>query len=787
MRLLIAFLALLALPVTASARVVNAEDILPPGQSGFVSVTGVPDGTGSPHLTDQSDMFVNFVRKPHTFGQPGVEESPKPGVKIVRDSFGVPAITADSLANMWWGAGYAVAQDRLFQMELFRRATTGRLAEILGEGYLDDDLIARRDYYTREERGRMLAALPPGLRERVIPYKDGVNAWIDHVRSNPDDMPGEFPALGVELTDWTEDDSIAVGIYLARTVPSSSGVELQNLRTLRAIGPQAFDALLPLRTPDANPSVPPRYGRFPSNPGPLNPKKRARQERAAFARTLEVSKDWELPAEGTVAAARASVAEGLVGHVGGSYMFAVRKKRPERGAFLFNGPQLGYSIPELFVELEVHAPGYDVRGVTAAGVPLVAIGHNGDVAWGYTSGLSDEDDLYAEELIAPEQYKFDGQTREMECRDETFTYRSPPTDLLSFPDVVPGAGSRTERICRTLHGPVEVRAGNRAYARRYAIWMRELETLEGLTALTEAKNIRDVDRALLKVTWNENIIAADSQGNIGYWHPGLHPLRPKGFDERLPFPGTGEAEWRGLLPRRRTPHVINPRRGYLFNWNNIPSAGWTNGDSEASERASGPFHRSAWLARNVRDVAARPTWEGARGAVFKSGTIAQQRPLFEDRLRAAGQGSAGRAALIFDALLKWDGSYHQVDANGTVDPGVDIWEIFKDEAELVAVERLAGPGAADRAKHLLGGTGSSHQFDISNGEAYALRTLDDAGLRQAAEGTFAKLAKKYATEDVSKWRAPRQMYSVSAQGAAAWNDIPFFDRGTWEQVVELAP
>ncbi|HEV2813574.1 MAG TPA: penicillin acylase family protein, partial [Solirubrobacteraceae bacterium] len=213
MRLLLAALVVLALPASASAGVVNAEDILPPGQSGHVSLEGVPSGTGSPHLTDQSDMFVNFQRKPHTFDQPGVEERTRAGVTIVRDKFGVPAITADSLESMWWGAGYAVAQDRLFQLELFRRATTGRLAEILGESYLDDDLIARRDYYTAEERAQMLAAVPPGLRERLTPYKDGVNAWIAHVRENPEDLPGEFTALGVMPTDWTEDDSVAVGIF----------------------------------------------------------------------------------------------------------------------------------------------------------------------------------------------------------------------------------------------------------------------------------------------------------------------------------------------------------------------------------------------------------------------------------------------------------------------------------------------------------------------------------------------------------------------------------------------
>ena len=784
MRLLTALLLVLALPSSAVAAVVNAEDILPPGQSGFVSLSGVPDGTGSPHLTDQSDMFVNFRRKPHTFNQPGTEERPRGDVRIVRDEFGVPAIHGDTPEAMWWGAGYAVAQDRLFQLELFRRATTGRLAEILGEGYLDDDIIARRDYYTADERARMLAAVPSSLRDRLTPYRDGVNAWIAHVQEHPEDLPGEFTALGVMPRPWTLDDSVAVGIFLARTVPSGSGVELQNLRTLRAIGPEAFDALLPLRTPGAIPSIPPREGWFPSNPG-----LKAEQARAAFARTLEVSRAWDVPSEGEVAGARANVAEGLIGRVGGSYMYAVRKKPPERGAFVFNGPQLGYSIPELFVELEVHAPGYQVRGVTAAGVPLVAIGHNGTVAWGYTSGLSDEDDLYAEQTVAgsPEKYVFDGVERDMECRDEEFTWRSPPTDLLSFPDVVPGAGSKTERICRTVHGPVEVRAGNIAYARRYAIWLRELETLEGLTLLTQAQNIRDVDRALQRVTWNENIVAADSQGNIGYWHPGLHPLRPKGFDERLPFPGTGEAEWRGLLPRRRTPHVINPRRGWVFNWNNVPSAGWTNGDSEASERATGPYHRAAWLRRVVREFAARPTWDGARGVIFRAGTTAQQRPLAEQRLRAAGASSSGRAALVFDALLRWDGSYQHVDDANTVDPGVAIWEQFKDEAELVAVERLAGPGAADRASHLLGGTGSSHAFDISNGEAYALRTLDDAGLQAAAEATFTKLATRFETDDVSRWREPRRMYEVSAQGAASWDDIPFFDRGTWEQVVELAP
>lgn len=131
------FLGLLAAAAPAHAATIRAETVLPPGQSGFVSVFGVTSGTGSPHLYDQTALFSSFRWKPASFGQPGEAVEPRPGVRIVRDRYGVPAITATSEQDMWWGAGYAVAQDRLFQLELFRRATTGTLSEIVGRRYLD--------------------------------------------------------------------------------------------------------------------------------------------------------------------------------------------------------------------------------------------------------------------------------------------------------------------------------------------------------------------------------------------------------------------------------------------------------------------------------------------------------------------------------------------------------------------------------------------------------------------------------------------------------------------------
>jgi penicillin G amidase len=774
-----------ALPAAAQARILQAEDVLPPGQSGYVSLTGTPSGTGSPHLTDQTPLFTSFRFKSAMFDQPGAESSPRAGVKVVRDAYGVPAITGASDYDAWWGVGYAVAEDRLFQLELFKRAASGRLAEILGPDYLDDDLIARRDYYTTPEIQAMGRRMPPALFRRVEAYRDGINAWIAKVRSNPTLLPGEFAALGVQLNDWTAEDSLRIGVLLARTIPSDNGLELDNARAFKAIGTKAFSKLLPLRTPGRISTVPRSEGLFPSQPG-----RTRKQERAAYKRSQRFVKGLPLPPRVAASSSRPVI------HVGGSYMWAVsRAKFTKKGrvkkpgpAYLFNGPQLGYSIPELFVEFELHSPGQRVRGVSAAGVPIVGIGHNADVAWGFTSGLSDEDDLYAERLAGSQGYRFKGQTRRMDCRDESFQYRTPPTDL---PDTIgellggqagPPAGSTTERICRTLHGPVEARAGDRAYARRYATWGRELETIVGLSALNDAKDVRGVDRAMRGVTWNENVIAADSRGNIGYWHPGLHPLRPRNYDERLPYPGTGEAEWRGLLNRKRTPHSINPPQGYLFNWNNMPSLGWTNGDAPARERTSGKYHRSAWLRREVRALKRHPSYARHRGVDRTNGTIAQQRPLFSARLKKARKRAHGRARVLLAELARWNGSYNDADSRNTVAPGVAIWEEFKGQAELVAF-RAFKPGAG----LLSNGASSSHQFDITNGEAYGLRTLSLKNLALAATRADAVLTKRFKTANIAAWREPRRQYEISAMGAASPPPLPFFDRGTWEQSVAVGP
>ena len=792
---------LMALVPVADARVFRSESILPPGQSGFVSASGLADGTGSPHLYDQLQPFIDFRWKQATFNLPGTTETPRAGVKIVRDAYGVPAVTGDTEDLMWWGAGYAMAQDRLFELELFRRATTGTLASIAGPDRISDDEVVRQDFFTPAELDRQFAALPAGFRARFDAYRDGVNAWIDHVKGSPSDMPGEFAAVGIAAPDpWTVRDSVAIGVYLARTIPINSdpeGLELANLRGLQLSGPAAFERAVPLRTPNALTTIPAREGAFPSQPG-----RTRKQERAAFRRSLAFVRGLPFPAGAPAdpSATRArSVLPRIVGP-GGSYVFAVRNRRT-RHAWLYNGPQLGFTAPERIVELELHAPGFDVRGLTAPGAPVIGAGHNGRVAWGITSGASDVDDLYAERLVPgdPESYMYRGQARKMECRNESIAYRSPPSSLIGLTGgripPPPESGTKTLRVCRTHHGPVEARAGNIAYARRHAIWGRELETLIGLDALNRARDIRGVDAAVRQVSWNENVVAADSAGNIGYWHPGLFPLRPRAYDERLPYPGTGEAEWRGLLPRALIPAVINPRQGWLANWNNLPSTGWTSGDGTARKRLDGPFFRSALLFPLVRDLARRPSVTGMRDLIRRSGTVAQQFPVSRRRLAKAARGlRGGRAATVLGVLLRWDGSYHRTASDGTVDAGVATWDAFREAIDGVVRPSLgAGAGwlANEGALAFLHpgyhAGAPYHYFDATHLQSYALRVGNVAAYRAAAERAHDALVKRFGSSDTARWRIPRPMFDFEGLAGAQPPPLPFFDRGTWEQLVELGP
>jgi hypothetical protein len=167
--------------------------------------------------------------------------------------------------------------------------------------------------------------------------------------------------------------------------------------------------------------------------------------------------------------------------------------------------------------------------------------------------------------------------------------------------------------------------------------------------------------------------------------------------------------------------------------------------------------------------------------IHQEGTIAEQRPLATAKLRQALRGASGPAATVLRVILAWDGSYNETDSSATVDPGVAAWQELKDQLQNLALAPLG------KAGQLIGGgePNDEHVFDVDLGQAYALRTLAPGAWRSAAAATFSALAAHFKSSDPSKWRAPRTMFNQSVLGAEQPPPMPFFDRGTFEQVVEL--
>ena len=233
--------------------------------------------------------------------------------------------------------------------------------------------------------------------------------------------------------------------------------------------------------------------------------------------------------------------------------------------------------------------------------------------------------------------------------------------------------------------------------------------------------------------------------------------------------------------------MINPRQGYLMQWNNVPSMGWTAGDGEARERQTGPFHRSGLIRRLVSRLAAKPTYDGSKAVDRRSGTTAQQRPLFGRQLRRARRGSKGKARALLTTLIEWDGSYSRADS------------ARQGGARRGGVGELQGPGRADRLPQAHQGLAHRPGRREPAGQAGHLarvRHLQRRGLRAAHPRRSAACAgppraptTRCPPASATPTRTPgasRAACTRSRRRAPRPSpDLPFFDRGTWEQSVHL--
>jgi len=516
-------------------------------------------------------------------------------VKIYRDEYGVPHIFAETNRGLFQGYGYAIAEDRLWQLELFRRASQGRLAEIFGANVLvtnvgsepaltaiDADRDIRTRHYTNAELQEQLARLDAEEVEIFAAYADGINRYLDEVVA-PDPatrLPYEFYLLQIGVPEpWTTLDVVASGVYQSR-FGQVGGQERRNQTlfnnlvkkhgqtTARAI----FNDIRWMDDPDTPVSVPVS--------GAVD--RRQHSDTPARPEQLEGASDPPKSMEEDADAVFDAV--GVPTTIGSHGWVVSSAKSANGSAMLFGGPQVQFNTPELFHEVQLKGGnGFNVMGRAFAGFPIIFSGRTDHMAWTMTTGtFGDVRDTYNEALCGEGTgYRFNGTCTPFETRVEVIK--------------VKGAASVNLPILRTVHGPViqgadPLRPGvckSPCFSQKRVSWKREMESERAFLALNRARNLQEFEAAVRTLEISHNILYADKVGNIAYWLSGKIPVRPvAGFDSRLPLPGTGEAEWTGQF--RAVPFSINPTRGWLTSWNSKPEVGYPNPDS----RSFGKQYRS---------------------------------------------------------------------------------------------------------------------------------------------------------------------------------------------------
>ncbi|MDR3690704.1 MAG: penicillin acylase family protein [Fimbriimonas sp.] len=498
-----------------------------------------------------------------------------PSPNLLRDTYGVPHIRAASYAQAFFDAGYAVAQDRLWQMELSRRLARGRLAALVGPTAVSSDREILQTGYDDSELKSEFERLSPPAKDAIVNYVRGVNAWITTCGANR--LPKQFLDAGIRPADWTTLDSVAICIHLLQIFGHGGAGELRNMAALAYLKGQkalkgraldVFDDLAWANDPDAVPTV--------ANADDPLAKSHVRfyyPDRETTERQLaDLPKIGLLDLIGalhlTSRDASTRLAERLnVPYRTGSYCVVVGGKHSVDGRpLLLSGPQMGLRTPSIVHEMSIEAPGIRAEGMDVPGVPGVIVGFTRQFAWGITSGEADTDDIF--------YYASDGTT----YRNGDTTL---PVERATFTLKVKGAPDQIVERSRIDGSPVVLMSGSTktAFAKRSGYWLREMDTFNAWVHLWSASSSDEIVRAMSGATMNFNFFYATRSGDIGWHFLGLIPKRADGIDPRFPTPGDPKYAWKGFLTSAEMPHVRNPGAGFLANWNNKPCSWWPNFDT----------------------------------------------------------------------------------------------------------------------------------------------------------------------------------------------------------------
>ena len=403
-------------------------------------------------------------------------------VSVVRDSRGIPHVRAANEHDLFFTEGYLQGVDRLFQLDLYRRAQEGRLSEIFGQAAIDADEEARV-YDVRSIARDQLAAMPAGERASLEAFADGVNVAM---RTRP--LPPEFRALAYRPEPWTAEDSLVASFSTVIALTDTWDDVATRVDVVNAVGPQAKDAFFSITDPKYD--APTMAG----SPAPVAPLPNLRS----------------IPYPQATALGRISM-DGRVG-LGSNDFTAGAELTTTHRALLANDPHLELRVPGVWWLADLEAPNLHVAGATFPGVPGIVLGHNAHLAWGATNGTVTTVRIYAEHFksTVSDEYLAKSTWLHAEHRRETILVRFGPTIVRDY--------------LRTRDGFVFRDEGATKYA---AAWTADIDrhsSFEQFDGLDRAASA-DAAYALLATYPGppQNFVIADDRGNAGYVLAGQIP------------------------------------------------------------------------------------------------------------------------------------------------------------------------------------------------------------------------------------------------------------------------
>lgn len=477
-------------------------------------------------------------------------------VDIYTDQYGIAHIYAQNEADLFFAQGYNAARDRLFQFEVWRRQSTGTVAEILGPRELKRDIGTRLFMFRGDidaemnhyhERGKLI----------IESFVKGVNSYIEQTEKNPELLPIEFSLLGIKPQKWTPAvvisrhqgllGNIKDELDIARMLKLATEEEVRDINWFHPQSPNLeidssitkdmlFENILEIYNAYRRPVQ--------FHPEDLIASARNDEDEFRYLAELQ-NQDWDVLEREEINSI-------------GSNNWVVDGSRTQSGyPMMANDPHRKLAAPSLRYMTHLVAPGWNVVGGGEPEIPGISIGHNEYGAWGLTVYRTDGEDLYVYDINPknPKQYKYKGEWVDMKVIKEKIK--------------VKGQKATKVRHLYTQHGPVVFvdKKRNKAYSVRCA-WLENggspyLASLR----MNQAKSWEEFREACSYSNIpGENMVWADKQGNIGFQAVGIAPLR-RNFSGLVPVPGDGRFEWDGYLPIKEKPHAYNPKNGLIITAN----------------------------------------------------------------------------------------------------------------------------------------------------------------------------------------------------------------------------